>query len=79
MSFRRVATDEYGNLIDSIPIMFVGRPRTDKQLQVIDDKIAEVEQARKDGSLIRRKISSRNFKAKKSKKRQSLESLEQMK
>ena len=51
MSFRRVATDENGNLIDSIPIMFVGRPRTDKQLQVIDDKIAEVEQARKDGTL----------------------------
>lgn len=50
-SFRRVATDEYGNIIDSIPIMFVGRPRTDKQLQVIDDKIAEIEQARKDGTL----------------------------
>ena len=42
------APDENGNLIDSIPIMFVGRPRTDKQLQAIDDKIAQVEQARKE-------------------------------
>jgi hypothetical protein len=45
-SFRRVQTDEYGNMIDSIPIMFVGRPRTQKAVQEINDKLEELEARR---------------------------------
>lgn len=48
ISFRRVALDANGNMIDSIPIMFVGRPRTEKQLNEINEKIQNLDQLRKD-------------------------------
>ena len=50
-SFRRVAVDENGNPIDSIPIMFVGRPRTQKQVDAIEAKLAELEKVRLAGNI----------------------------
>jgi hypothetical protein len=57
-SFRRVATDEYGNLIDSIPIMFVGRPVTQKEIDAVEERIAQVEEARTS-----KKITGEEYKA----------------
>lgn len=51
ISFRRVQTDEYGNMVDSLPIMFVGRPRTQKAMQALNDKMEELEARRKAGKV----------------------------
>ena len=59
-SFRRVATDEYGNPTESIPIMFVGRPKTKKQVEAIEEKINNLEELRKQN-----KITGEKYKAEK--------------
>ena len=45
-------TDEQGNLVDTLPIFYTGRPLDEEQLKVIDDKISMLKQKRKDGKIL---------------------------
>ena len=49
--FRRVAVDSSGNFVDSLPILFVGRPADEKKLKAAEEKVAAIKLQYKQGKI----------------------------
>ena len=49
---KTLITDEKGNLVDTLPIFYVGRPLDEKQLDIIDEKISMLNEKRKAGKIL---------------------------
>ena len=49
--FRAIATDEFGNLVDSVPIFFTGRLKDEAELQEIYDDIEALKKLRQSGAI----------------------------
>lgn len=51
VQFRRVMTDKDGQMVDSIPIMFVGRARTQEQVNAVEKEISDLDAKRLAGQV----------------------------
>ena len=53
---KRVMVDENGDFIDTLPIFYVGNPRSEKALSKIADEIQAIKNAYKEGKLSKKRV-----------------------